>query len=64
MTDFKIGDSVKLKSGGPKMTVQSLEPKTKDGRVVENSIECIWFVDNDYSEVCSYIFAADTVISV
>lgn len=35
---FKIGDKVKLKSGGPIMTVSYV-----DGE----SIECTWFVNSD-----------------
>jgi uncharacterized protein YodC (DUF2158 family) len=35
MTDFKVGDVVRLKSGGPKMTIGA---SMKDDRV-----ECHWF---------------------
>ena len=34
MDDFKPGDIVQLKSGGPKMTVQDVRPQT---------IHCQWF---------------------
>jgi uncharacterized protein YodC (DUF2158 family) len=35
---FKIGDVVRLKSGGPKMVVHSLESS--------GMVWCQWFVDN------------------
>jgi uncharacterized protein YodC (DUF2158 family) len=34
---FKVGDIVQLKSGGPKMTVESTESYG------DKSIECAWF---------------------
>ena len=34
---FKIGDTVKLKSGGPKMTV------ARGG--IEKKLECVWFLE-------------------
>lgn len=40
---MKIGDTVKLKSGGPLMTVDKLS-KNADGEV---AISCIWFNDLD-----------------
>ena len=38
MSQFKVGDVVKLKSGGPKMTVSSID---EDGY-----IGCTWFIEN------------------
>lgn len=38
LTDFKIGDIVELKSGGPKMTVSVINDE-------ENTIGCTWFKD-------------------
>lgn len=38
--DLKVGDVVRLKSGGPKMTVSSTMP------TVSATITCIWFVGN------------------
>jgi uncharacterized protein YodC (DUF2158 family) len=35
---FAVGDVVKLKSGGPQMTVESLDN--------HDQISCIWFNDN------------------
>lgn len=40
MAQFKVGDVVELKSGGPAMTVEGIDPGT--GRVV-----CKWFVKNE-----------------
>lgn len=37
MTDFQVGDIVKLKSGSPNMTVKEYN---EDGEVI-----CVWFVD-------------------
>jgi uncharacterized protein YodC (DUF2158 family) len=34
---FKIGDTVQLKSGGPKMTIESIQD--------DGSYWCVWFVD-------------------
>ncbi|MGE6292203.1 YodC family protein [Aeromonas media] len=36
MSDFKVGDVVKLKSGGPDMTVNRIEEV--------NRFRCIWFL--------------------
>ena len=41
-TEFQAGDVVKLKSGGPAMTVQDV------GLGTENTgVKCIWFSSND-----------------
>jgi uncharacterized protein YodC (DUF2158 family) len=37
---FKVGDVVRLKSGGPAMTVTSVEPGEGDGG---HAVFCIWF---------------------
>jgi uncharacterized protein YodC (DUF2158 family) len=34
--DLKVGDVVKLKSGGPEMTIQELD-------AVNGMVDCIWF---------------------
>jgi len=48
MTDLKKGDVVKLKSGGPKMTVQGLGEYLG----VEDGVLCVWFDDKGkHSEV-------------
>ncbi|UKK92054.1 DUF2158 domain-containing protein [Brucella pseudogrignonensis] len=47
---FKVGDTVRLKSGGPLMTVE---------RINENkSVTCIWFQDNKQNRS---IFQPDTL---
>jgi uncharacterized protein YodC (DUF2158 family)/DNA-binding winged helix-turn-helix (wHTH) protein len=43
MDDFKIGDLVHLKSGGPRMTVKSVDPQ--NGRVY-----CQWFTGNTLAQ--------------
>lgn len=40
MTGFKPGDVVQLKSGGPKMTVKSVE---RHGAVTTDNARCVWF---------------------
>lgn len=41
MTDFKKGDVVQLKSGGPKMTIQNLGDYGPLGP--EEGAACVWF---------------------
>lgn len=60
MSGFKKGDIVKLKSGGPKMTVVSLGDYSggmslgpKDG------VECTWF--DDKHKQSSAVFDAETI---
>ena len=36
---FKVGDIVQLKSGGPRMTVESVE--------ATNSLFCVWFDETE-----------------
>jgi uncharacterized protein YodC (DUF2158 family) len=43
MADFQIGDVVKLKSGGPKMTVTGTG-KDMSGKP---TVGCTWFVQHD-----------------
>lgn len=41
MSDFKGGDVVQLKSGGPKMTVQNVDDYGPTGP--EEGAYCVWF---------------------
>ena len=41
MTSFNIGDVVRLKSGGPRMTVQDIGDYSAKGLKV--GIYCVWF---------------------
>ena len=41
MSEFKKGDVVRLKSGGPRMTVQSVGNFT----LIEDGVKCVWFSD-------------------
>lgn len=53
---FKIGDLVRLKSGGPIMTINYV----KDYE--ENECICIWF--NDKKEVLSRSFNPTTLVKI
>jgi uncharacterized protein YodC (DUF2158 family) len=55
MTMFKPGDNVKLKSGGPKMTIEE-EVHKAPGKYF-----CIWFDDNIRKRE---IFSGDTLEKV
>ena len=43
--DLKVGDVVRLRSGGPEMTVNQYPFKTIDGREHPNLVECKWFTE-------------------
>lgn len=45
---FKVGDVVRLNSGGPKMTVISVEPPavSEDGTEYGFTIQAVWFDDS------------------
>lgn len=47
---MNVGDAVKLKGGGPSMTVLSMEG---------NQVECLWFT-NDY-QLQTAIFPIETI---
>ncbi|MDE5578609.1 MAG: YodC family protein [Alistipes sp.] len=40
---FEIGDVVKLKSGGPEMTVAQYPFKTMEGVEYPDKVKCEWF---------------------
>jgi uncharacterized protein YodC (DUF2158 family) len=50
MTDFQIGDIARLKSGGPKMTVNLAGP--------QNTFHCSWFRKKRY---CTASFSAEAL---
>jgi len=54
---FKPGDIVRLKSGGPAMTVTRLGPTG-----VENGVTCQWF--NDKSKLKTGAFSQDALKAV
>lgn len=43
-SDFKIGDVVQLKSGGPLMTIQAIGDYTMSG--FNPGVLCVWFDSN------------------
>ncbi len=51
---IKIGDVVKLKSGGPDMTVVGVGANT-------NELQCAWFSGERFDEVKSYYFVSDSL---
>ncbi len=42
MSEFKPGDVVRLKTGGPKMTVERVSHAPTYG----DRVDCVWFDDN------------------
>lgn len=42
---FNIGDVVRLKSGGPRMTIQDIGDPSASGP--KRGVTCTWFVDSD-----------------
>jgi len=46
--DFKAGDVVVLKSGGPKMTIEKIGPKNSNNE--EIVAHCVWFENNQPKE--------------
>jgi len=51
--EFKTGDLVELKSGGPVMTVNDISEKTGE-------VYCVWFA-GEYNKVHSTYFLPDTL---
>lgn len=46
MQDFKKGDIVKLKSGGPKMVVEGFRMNIFNSTIDYEQVQCTWF-NND-----------------
>jgi len=44
MAEFKIGDTVKLKSGSPSMTIENYATDMR-GNKLNDRVICVWFVD-------------------
>jgi uncharacterized protein YodC (DUF2158 family) len=44
MAEFKIGDTVKLKSGSPSMTIEKFFTDL-NGKIYNDRVICIWFVN-------------------
>lgn len=55
--ELKVGDVVRLKSGGPAMTVKAYPFKTIDGRTHSDMVECEWF-NRDYTLI-HHVFSID-----
>ena len=51
---LKIGDVVKLKSGGPDMTVDGFSNVAK-------TLQCVWFSGEHFDKVESYYFSHDSL---
>jgi uncharacterized protein YodC (DUF2158 family) len=48
MSHIQKGDAVRLKSGGPTMTVQNLDNYSSHG--IKQGALCVWFQDNEAKE--------------
>ena len=57
MAEFKTGDLVQLKSGGPTMTVKS----APDDSTYSDEYHCVWFAGSKLSDGH---FLADSLLSV
>jgi uncharacterized protein YodC (DUF2158 family) len=55
MADFKLGDTVRLKSGGPIMTVTIVGQPLPDRPVY---LTCAWFTKNEDEKVANFPFEA------
>lgn len=56
---IKKGDVVRLKSGGPQMTVSQYPVETIDKKVIDGKVECEWF--NDEGRLTHSLFNVETI---
>lgn len=50
MADFKKGDTVQLKSGGPIMTIDHMVDYANSSGGTERGAKCMWFADFECKE--------------
>jgi len=50
--NLNAGDVVKLKSDGPRMTIEKIGPRSSDG---ENVAYCVWFDKDDQMKYGQFI---------
>lgn len=56
---IKKGDVVRLKSGGPNMTVSQYPVETIDKKIIDGMVECEWF--NDERRLTHSLFDIETL---
>lgn len=61
MEEFKSGDTVRLKSGGPIMTIESIKLQGGVSRVPYSAI-CIWF--DDKNTLTRGVFKLDNLVLI
>lgn len=59
MSNIKVGDVVRLRSGGPEMTVQA---KAESAKV--EAVACVWFPQTNSCEPMRHNFSVDTLEKV
>ncbi|QRO34144.1 DUF2158 domain-containing protein [Chromobacterium violaceum] len=59
---LRVGDIVRLRSGGPKMTVESVNSPGLKGMNFEMPVACTWFNDRGVRERA--VFEATSLIKV
>lgn len=58
MAEIVVGRTVRLKSGGPVMTVEGVETEK-----TELQARCVWFDDQNQSHEAVYTFSSLVVVS-
>ena len=58
-SEFKKGDLVRLKSGGPQMTVDNIAPRSMMGESGEIGVWCVWF---DKGKEMSSVFGPHVLV--